>query len=254
MVQKMMSWIRVIKLGLAATLMALLGACGDAPQSSVSKNISVQRNSFAPVASPRILMMGDSLLAWNGAINASIGDSLAQNLGEPVMNKSRVGATVLSAIGIGIETQYEQGDWDWVVLNGGGNDLMLGCGCMLCANKIERLISADGTSGQIPATIAKLRQRELNIVYVGYLRTPGMVSPIEHCHGIGNKLERRIEALAARTPGFTFISLKSMVPSRDRSFHAADMIHPSIKGSEAIGRRIASHIRATEGYKITNAY
>lgn len=248
-------WSRYVKWVITAGVVSILTACSGGGEPMAKKsNISVQRNSFAPMADPRILMMGDSLMAWNATSGSTIGDRLAANLGEPVLNNSVVGATVLSAVGKGIAGQFEQGSWDWVVMNGGGNDLWLGCGCMLCDFKIDRLISSDGRSGKIPETIARLRSQNINIVYIGYLRTPGMLSPVDHCRPIGNRLEARIASLAARTPGFDFLSNADLVPSGDRSYHTVDMIHPSIKGSDAIGRRIANHIRNVEGFRVTNAF
>ena len=58
-----------------------------------------------------------------------------------------------------------------------------------------------------------------------------------------DELEARIARLAASDPGFHFLSLADLVPPGDRSFHAADMIHPSVKASSAIGQGIARIIR-----------
>ena len=77
------------------------------------------------------------------------------------------------------------------------------------------------------------------MIYVGYLRSPGVGSPIEHCRNEAEGLEGRISALAARDPGLTFLSLTDLVPDGDRSFHALDMIHPSPKATRAIAKRIA---------------
>jgi acyl-CoA thioesterase-1 len=43
--------------------------------------------------------------------------------------------------------------------------------------------------------------------------------------------------------GVHFIAMADLVPHGDGSFHGLDMIHPSIKGSNAIGTRIATYIR-----------
>jgi hypothetical protein len=74
---------------------------------------------------------------------------------------------------------------------------------------------------------------------VGYLRSPGAGSPIEHCRNDGDELERRIKAFTNRVDGIYHVSLRDLVPNGDRSFHGADMIHPSLKGSREIGKRIA---------------
>jgi len=43
-----------------------------------------------------------------------------------------------------------------------------------------------------------------------------------------------------------FLSLVDLVPYGDRSYHAIDMIHPSIKGSKAIGDLVANIIQTAE--------
>lgn len=201
---------------------------------------------------PRILAMGDSMMAWHEASRKSISDSISFELGEPVINRSVSGARVIyplpvsGALGMRISSQYTPGRWDWIVLNGGGNDLWLGCGCVLCDGKIDRLISADGQIGEIPGMVAGLRGTGARVIYVGYLRSPGRGSIIEHCRDDGNELERRIGRMAALMEGVDFLSIADMVPYGDRSYHSADMIHPSAKASAEIGRRVAAFIRTAQ--------
>lgn len=219
---------------LLATFLIALSACGEAPPEG---------------GSARILAMGDSLMATNRIAGRAIADILERDLGEQVIDRSVPGAAVLYALpvsgraGLSIPRQYRAGNWDWIVVNGGGNDLWLGCGCILCDGKIERLISPDGRRGAIPGMLSDLRQTGAQVIYVGYLRSPGMGSPIEHCRDEGDELERRIARLAAIDGGLHFVSLADLVPSGDRSFHAIDMIHPSAKASAAIAGRIAAVIR-----------
>ncbi len=196
----------------------------------------------------RIMAMGDSLMAWNSPSGRSVSDALEARLGQPVIDRSVSGASYLyplpisGRLGLRIERQFVEGSWDWVVLNGGGNDLWLGCGCGRCARQLERLINADGTRGAIPELVARIRARGTRVAYVGYLRTPGFRSPVEGCVTIGNALEGRIAALAARDPGVVFLSNADLVPNGDRSFHDSDLLHPSPKGSAAIAERLASVI------------
>jgi len=197
----------------------------------------------------RILVMGDSLLAWHSLSGNSVADALARKLQEPVTDRSVSGARVLYALpvtgaaGLNIGKQYRPGDWEWIIVNGGGNDLWLGCGCMICDRKLDRMVSADGRQGAIPDMLARLRKTGAQVVYVGYLRSPGTGSLIKHCRDEGKTLEDRIQQTAARDEGLHFLSLRTMVPHGDRSFHAADRIHPSIKASREIARRIADIIR-----------
>ena len=196
----------------------------------------------------RILVVGDSMLASNRMSDAAVADAIEQTLREPVVDRSVIGARfhyslpISGSAGLNITKQYVPGNWDWVVVNGGGNDLWLGCGCMLCDAKIDRLISEDGTKGTIPGFLSDLRQSGSKVIYVGYMRSPGIASPIEYCRDEGAELEKRVAKLSELDRGLIFLSLEDLVPNGDPSYHGIDMIHPSFKGSTAIGKIIANVI------------
>lgn len=198
----------------------------------------------------RILLLGDSLMAMHGMKGRSVSHAMEHALQEPVTDRSVMGARfiyvlpVSGSAGMNIAKQYRPGEWDWVVLNGGGNDVLFGCGCGPCTTRIDRLISGDGSRGIIPGFVSRLRATGARVIYVGYMRTPGVTSPIEHCVDDGNEMDRRFGRLAARDGGVYFLSLDGMVPHGDRSYHALDLVHPSVKGSAEIGRRIARIIRS----------
>ncbi|HHI70860.1 MAG TPA: SGNH/GDSL hydrolase family protein, partial [Rhodobacteraceae bacterium] len=185
--------------------------------------------------------MGDSLLSAHAMTKKSVSDSIEAMLGEQVVDRSVPGARIVyalpisGAMGMKIEKQFTPGDWDWVVLNGGGNDLLLGCGCVLCKTKLNRLISYNGKYGEIPRLVSSLRRKGARVIYVGYLRSPGLGSPIEHCKKDGDELERRIDMMAQEDDGIYYLSLQDLVPYGDRSYHGLDMIHPSVKASTEIG-------------------
>lgn len=198
-----------------------------------------------------VLVMGDSFMTSNGSDGHAVPTLLAQKLQANVKSMAVAGARygykmpLTGALGFNISKQFREGNWDYVVMNGGGNDLWLGCGCMRCHSRLDRLISADGTKGQIPTAVQRARNTGAHVIYVGYLRSPGLGSPIEHCKKVGNALEGRIAAMAKQDPGVSFVSLADMVPHGDSSFHGADMIHPSEKGSLAATVRIVNAINKT---------
>jgi len=201
----------------------------------------------------RILVMGDSLLAMHKLSGHPMSATLRRLTGASVTDRAIGGARyfyrlpISGAIGLNIRRQYRGGSWDWVVLAGGGNDLWFGCGCNRCARRMDRLISQDGWRGAIPGFLSRLRHDGARVIYVGYLRTPGVTSPIEHCADEGEEFDRRIARLAALDQGVHFVPLADMVPHGDLSYHAIDRIHPSIKASREIGARIASIIAAHTG-------
>lgn len=227
----------MIRITIALIALAVLFGCGE-PVSQAS--------------GARILVLGDSMFASNRANNQAVADVLEAELGVEVLDRSVFAARYFHALpisgaaGLRLTSQYRPGNWDWVVLNGGGNDLLMGCGCMLCAGVLDRLVSADGRSGTIPSYIAKIRASGARVIYAGYLRNPGMATPIKHCGPAGNELDRRLTAMARFDAGVTFIPMADLVPYRDRSYHGIDLIHPSVKGSRGIALRIAEAIRATD--------
>ena len=218
---------------LCLTWLALLAACGER---------------VSPDSEARILMMGDSMLATHRGTGQSVGDGLEELLGREVIDRSVPGARMIyvfpitGGAGLRIAAQYRAHPWDWVVLNGGGNDLLFGCACALCETRLERMISEDGSAGVIPELVAELRATGARVVYPGYLRSPGRWSLIDGCRDIGDRFERRLARLAATDPGVSYVSLADLVPEGDRSFHGPDLIHPSPKGSRAIAERIAAVI------------
>lgn len=201
--------------------------------------------------SAKIMLLGDSMMAANRIAGQSVSANLQRQLGTEVIDRSVVGARyfyllpVSGAAGLRLTSQYVKGDWDWVVLNGGGNDLLFGCGCGACKHMVDRLISADGKSGAIPAFVARLRKDGARVIYSGYLRNPGLYTPVRACRPYGDELDRRIARLAATDPkGIFFLPMSDLVPYGDPSLHQLDMIHPSAKGSAAIAARIAKVIKA----------
>ncbi|WP_425661777.1 SGNH/GDSL hydrolase family protein [Roseobacter sp. EG26] len=198
--------------------------------------------------SPRILAMGDSMMAWHAGSDSGISDNVEQILNEPVIDRSVVGARMIynlpitGAMGLNIAKQYAPGNWDWIIINGGGNDLWLGCGCSRCDRRMNKMISENGRNGEIANLVSSLRRTGAQVIYVGYLRSPGVGSIIEHCRDEGNELERRISRMAQADGGVHFVSLRDLVPYGDRSFHSGDRIHPSQKASREIAKRIVGVI------------
>ncbi|WP_103334430.1 SGNH/GDSL hydrolase family protein [Pseudotabrizicola formosa] len=205
----------------------------------------------------RILVVGDSMLATNRATKTSVADVLETELGLPVLDRSVYAARyfhplpITGAAGLRLTAQYREGDWDWVVMNGGGNDLLFGCGCGFCDGVLNRLVTRDGRGGAIPAYVARIRQSGARVVYSGYLRNPGMGTPIKHCGPAGNELDRRLTLMAGFDSGVFFVPMADLVPHRDASFHGLDRIHPSVKGSQEIARRLASVIKSAADPKLS---
>ncbi len=223
------------------SLFALLMVCWVAPLQAETKSTP-----------PRILAIGDSLVAWHKGRGRSIADVVAKSLAEPVRNRAVGGARMIynlpvtGALGLSIPRQVAKGPWDWVILSGGGNDLWFGCGCSRCDRRIEKMVSADGRKGMVPGLVKRIRNSGAKVVMIGYLRSPGVGSVIESCKDDGDAYEARLGAMADRMKDVYFISNADLVPHGDRSFHGGDMIHPSPKGSAAIGKRVVELIKRVD--------
>lgn len=208
----------------------------------------------ADTAKPRVLVMGDSLMASNRLKGGAVSHALGRALGIKVKDHSTIGARyfyilpLTGAAGLRIDAQFRGGPWDYVVLNGGGNDLLFGCGCGPCNRMLDRLVSADGTKGAIPDLVAEIRKTGARVIYTGYLRTPGVISPVEGCGPLGDRMDARLARMAKSIDGVSFVALSDLVKKDgDISFHAIDLIHPSVKGSRAIAARIAHLIDGGSG-------
>jgi len=196
-------------------------------------------------AKPRILVIGDSLMAAHAMSGRSVAGNLRDFLDEDVLNRSVIGARMIyklpltGGMGLSIPAQFRKGAYDWVIMNGGGNDLWMGCGCNGCKRKMDKLIATDGTRGEIPRLMARILKSGAQVVYVGYLRSPEINTPIESCKDEGDELEARIAALADRVNGVHYLSLQDLVPPGDLSYFGLDRIHPSTKASREIAGRVA---------------
>jgi len=201
---------------------------------------------------PRILAIGDSLIAWHMLSGQSITDAVSEELEEPAISRAVGGARVLfnlpgfAELGARISSQYVEGDWDWVIMNGGGNDLWFGCGCKSCDAKLDKLINLEEQTGGIPKQIDKALESGAKVLWVGYLRSPGVKSIISECREEGDELEARIAAYAEGTDDLHFLSIADLVPEGDLTFHGVDRIHPSLKASRVIGERVAELIRKVD--------
>lgn len=207
----------------------------------------------SPDAQARILLMGDSLLAANRSIKSAVADVIEADTGQEVIDRSVPGARYFYALplsggaGLRIAAQYRPGPWDVVIMNGGGNDLLFGCGCGQCDRVLTRLISPDGRNGAIPALVKQVRDTGAQVIYVGYLRNPGTMTPIRACGPVGNELDRRLAALDLLDDGMVFLPMSDLVPYGDGSYHQIDRIHPSGKASQEIALRIMRQIALSGG-------
>ena len=189
----------------------------------------------------RIIVAGDSVMAWNGA-SRNVAAQLQRILGEPVGDVSLSLARVDGGIGpLNIPQQINAHAPEWVVLNGGANDLSQNCGCSDCAPVLDQLVSTDGRSGAIPDLVASLRAKGSKVVWVDYYTAPRYAGTT--CEAPYQALEMRLSRMAARDAGVTLVDLDQSFRHDDLLLFANDRIHPSTKGSALIAHSIAQILK-----------
>ena len=124
-----------------------------------------------------ILVIGDSVMAWNRSSGADVGAMIAAELGRDVVSRARLGAQVrpgglASLGGLSIPAQLAPGRWNWIVMNGGANDLGFGCGCTRCDAEIDLLMAPDASGGAIPDLIRAGRATGAQVLWIGYYQAP----------------------------------------------------------------------------------
>ena len=194
----------------------------------------------------RIVVAGDSVMAWNRVEGGSVADGVSRALGVPVGDVSLPYASVSGVTGAGplnISRQAEQLDAPWVVVNGGANDLGINCGR---ANQgmVEALITPDGSKGAIPNLVRGLTSRGSRVVWADYYTSPKFAGT--PCARLYDDMEQRIERMAAAMPGVFFVDMGDVIATSDPAMFDSDRIHPSPQGSRRIAVLIAEAIRAAD--------
>ncbi|MGR3435709.1 MAG: SGNH/GDSL hydrolase family protein [Shimia sp.] len=201
------------------------------------------------VAAQEVLVMGDSTLAWN---RQGVARGLEAALGVSAEGRAVPGAN-MSAEGLGqrilggqVPGQYRDGPWDWVVVNGGANDLLSECDAGGCGPVVDGLVSADGARGEIPTMIAQLRATGARVVWVDYYLSPRGLADLSPKNPDFEALQERTRAMAARDPGVLWVDMGDVLDPRDPDDFARDRLHPSAVGSGKVAVLVAEAMRGAD--------
>jgi len=195
----------------------------------------------------RIVVAGDSVMAWNRGQDAGVADRLAQQLSQPVGDVSLPYASVTGSTGSGpldISRQVRSLSARWVVMNGGANDLGIGCSGTETGAILNRLISADGQSGAIPEVVAGLRARGVRVLWADYYTSPRYAGT--PCGRVYDQMAGRTARMAAADAGVVYVDMGDVVSPTDLSLFARDRIHPSPAGSARIATLIEEALRRAD--------
>ncbi len=189
----------------------------------------------------RVVVAGDSVMAWNRSAGASVADVLAARLGSPVGDVSLPLAEVMGGVGpLNIPNQLDGVRAEWIVLDGGANDLSTGCDCTDCGAVLDRLVSQDGRLGAIPALVSDLRGTGARVIWADYYTSPRYAGTA--CAGTYRQLEMRLGRMAALDPGVRLVDMDDVFDPGDLSLFAGDRLHPSKKGSARIADLVLREI------------
>lgn len=188
--------------------------------------------------------VGDSIFDWNDN-DASIPALTAANLGVPVQNNA-ISGTTITDIGDPIFEQYESGTWDWVLVDGGGNDLNDGCECGQCDALLTEIVAADGSTGAMAELVEQIVDDGHDVALMGYYEMPPDAEfGFDRCNDELEVLLSRYESLAARFDTVTFIDVREVVsPTDTPEAYDEDNVHPSVEGGAMIAEHLAAVLSA----------
>lgn len=193
-----------------------------------------------------IIAIGDSILEWNLDEGASIPEVVGQARGQEVYNAA-ISGTMVTEGPESIPSQYVEGDWAWLLLDGGGNDLNDRCGCGDCDAVMDEIVTADGTGGALAALVGPVAASGVRVAIMGYPNLPeGAAFGFDRCGEELIELASRQAALASHDDNIIFVDAREFIDSTDTSLFDEDLVHPSVEGGAVMGQHIAEAMDAAE--------
>ncbi len=198
----------------------------------------------APSQAQDIVVIGDSILDWNGP--QSIPAQLSRELGLPVDDRSVAGARISAGFwgrmqGLDIRGQLGEDRPDILVMTGGGNDLSDACGCAeSCGAEVEKLLSRDGR-GELGDFLQEVVEDGTQVFVLGYADPPLGGNEFTGCMPYVRALDDRVTAL----PGVIHVPVFQAIDPADGSYYDPDRVHPSVKASSVMARLLADAIEAS---------
>jgi lysophospholipase L1-like esterase len=200
-----------------------------------------------PLPAPlSVVTLGDSVMRWNASSGGAIANVIAARTGWTVQNGSRSGARFSAASGRDIRDQYEPEGWDWVVMDGGANDLRVEGGCARPDGTLDELVSADGSRGEFPEFVRSVAADGPRVLVMGYYGPPEVEGEEPNaCAPAILELTHRLQTMASVTEGVFFAPATSVIDPANLEHYDADRVHPSREGSRLIGEMLADVLLTT---------
>lgn len=188
--------------------------------------------------------VGDSILEWHLG-EGSIPEVMAEALDQPMYNAAVSGAHFLDGEGESIPSQLSTGAWQWLLVDGGGNDVNDRCECGDCDAVLDAIVSADGSTGALPDFAREVADAGTEVLIMGYYGLPdGAEFGFDRCGEELEVLSQRQAALADSSDRIHFADAREVVDGTDEAMYDDDLVHPSVEGSAVVGRFLAEFIQA----------
>lgn len=203
-----------------------------------------------------VLAIGDSILAWHVSEGGSVPDVAGDLSDRAVFHAARPGAHVvgtaeMAAGGYDIRAQYDavgRTGFEWVIVDGGANDLNDDCACGRCAAIMDEIVSVDARSGELVSLVRRMVGDGSKVLMLGYVSMPHHASfGFDRCAELLAELDRRSALLAESVDGAWFVDGSDAIGPDDLWAFDADLVHPSVDGAEVLGRLVADAMVAADG-------
>lgn len=188
-----------------------------------------------------MLIVGDSILAWNRESGRAIGNVIAAETGLRVNNVAISGAEFLGFNSI--PSQYVSNDWTWVLVDGGGNDLNGNCGTPSEADILDALISADANTGAYVTFADQVAADGATLLIMDYYPVSIQGGPFVPCIPAFDILTDRLTRFADARENVILIETDEVIAPENLAAYDTDLVHPTPLGSALIGTQIADVIR-----------
>ncbi|MCP2504003.1 MAG: family 43 glycosylhydrolase [Candidatus Poseidoniaceae archaeon] len=191
-----------------------------------------------------LLGMGDSVMEWNREDGSTIPDVVGELTGFSVLNKAESGARIIEE-SYPIPTQFVEGDWDWVIINGGANDIDGYCGEDEIG-VLDAIVSDDVSQGDLVDLVNEVSTFAKHVMLASYYDIPSDSESMVGCEAVMEKMETRYEALANTLDNVHFFDMGDAITPSNREYYDEDLLHPSPAGCVAIGTLMAERILEIE--------
>lgn len=186
-----------------------------------------------------LLAIGDSVIEWNIG-HGSVPENIGKIMGVSVYNAAISGSMMTTGEDWSIPNQFIEQDWEWVIMDGGANDLNELCSCGPCESVQMNL------ANETARLVERIRETGSNVVIWGYYGISSEAEEFGNCNESIEQLSEMQRLLAVETDGVIWVNGKEEIDGTDLSYYDDDLIHPSLKGGEAIAQQIVNAIQSYE--------